>query len=39
MDMHEDILGEEVYRQGVDSLNKDMHSEILSKWIVQFIEA
>jgi GMP synthase-like glutamine amidotransferase len=39
MDMREDILGEEVYRQGVDSLNKDMHSEILSKWIVQFIEA
>ena len=37
MNMREDILGEAVYSKGVKSLEKDIHGQVLAKWIIQFI--
>ena len=38
MDFRREILGEAIYNEGVESLTKEMHSTILSRWIINFIE-
>lgn len=37
MDFREDILGESVYRAGVDSLARDTHEKVIARWIINFI--
>lgn len=39
MGFRREILGEAIYQQGIDSLNKEMNSSVLSRWIVNFIES
>ena len=36
MTHREDILGERVYSQGIDSLAKDTHSETFVRWALSF---
>jgi len=37
MDVREEILGEAVYSNGVGSLKQEIQSEVVARWIVQFI--
>ena len=39
MDYRREILGEAIYQEGVESLTKEMHSTVLSRWIIKFIES
>jgi GMP synthase-like glutamine amidotransferase len=39
MNMRRELLGEAVYAAGIDSLQQDLHSDTIARWIVQFIVA
>jgi GMP synthase-like glutamine amidotransferase len=39
MNMRRELLGEAVYAAGIDSLQQDLHSDTIARWIVQFITA
>lgn len=39
MDRRRDSIGEQTYRQGVDSLSTDLDSTVAARWIVRFLQA
>ena len=36
MDLRKEILGEEVYAKGVESLQQEIHGKVYARWILQF---
>lgn len=38
MNLRREIIGEEVYSEGMQSLEKEIHGDIIAKWIIRFIE-
>ena len=38
MNMREEVLGSEVYTQGVTSLDKPLMRDEVSRWIVRFLQ-